>query len=63
MPNKYVYLLNIEPSNLVFLKTFNTDFDDVIITFNKFILLLQKNVSRMNIWIIGKNSIKRHGLK
>ena len=63
MPNKYVYLLNIEPSNLVFLKTFNTDFDDVIITFNKFILLLQKNVSRMNIWIIGKNSMKRHGLK
>ena len=33
-PNKsYVYLLNIEPSNLVFLKTYNTDFDEIIITF------------------------------
>ena len=27
-PNKsYAYLLNVEPSNLVFLKTFNTVFD------------------------------------
>ena len=23
----YAYLLNVEPSNLVFLKTYNTDFD------------------------------------
>ena len=34
MPNKYyAYLLNVEPRNLVFLKTYNTDFDDIIITF------------------------------
>ena len=34
MPNKsYVYLLNVEPSNLVFLKTFSTKFDDIKITF------------------------------
>ena len=27
-PNKsYTYLLNVEPSNLVFLKTYNTEFD------------------------------------
>ena len=27
-PNKsYAYLLNFEPSNLVFLKTYNTEFD------------------------------------
>ena len=33
-PNKsYAYLLNVEPSNLVFLKTYNTKFDDIIITF------------------------------
>ena len=33
-PNKsYAYLLNIEPSNLVFLKTYNTDFNEIIITF------------------------------
>ena len=33
-PNKsYVYLLNVEPSNLVFLKTYNTEFDEIIITF------------------------------
>ena len=32
MPNKsYVYLLNIEPSNLVLLKTYNTEFDEIII--------------------------------
>ena len=33
-PNKsYGYLLNIEPNNLVFLKTYNTEFDDITITF------------------------------
>ena len=33
-PNKsYVYLLNVEPSNLVFLKTYHTDFDEIIIRF------------------------------
>ena len=29
----YVYLLNVESSNLVFLKTYNTNFDAIIITF------------------------------
>ena len=34
MPNKsYAYLLNIEPSSLVFLKTDNTEFDEIIIKF------------------------------
>ena len=34
MPNKsHTYLLNIEPSNLVFLKTYNIEFDEIIITF------------------------------
>ena len=33
MPNKsYAYLLNVEPSNLVFLKTYKTEFDEIIIT-------------------------------
>ena len=33
-PNKsYAYLSNVEPSNLVFLKTYDTEFDDIIITF------------------------------
>ena len=33
-PNKsYAYLFNVEPSNLVFLKTYNTEFDEIIITF------------------------------
>ena len=31
--NSYPYLLNVEPSNLVFLKTYNTKFDENIITF------------------------------
>ena len=29
----YTYLLNVEPSNLVFLETCNTEFDEIIITF------------------------------
>ena len=33
-PNKsYAYLLNTEPINLVFLKTYNTEFDEINITF------------------------------
>ena len=33
-PNKcYACLLNVEPSNLVFFKTYNTEFDEVIITY------------------------------
>ena len=34
MPNKSnAYLLNVEPSNLVFLKIYNTEFDETIIKF------------------------------
>ena len=34
MPNKsYAYLLNIDASDLVFLKTYNTEFDEIIKTF------------------------------
>ena len=29
----YAYLLNVEPSNLVFLKTCNTEFGEMFITF------------------------------
>ena len=33
-PNKsYACLLNVEPRNFVFLKTYNTEFDEDIITF------------------------------
>ena len=33
-PNKsFAYLLSVEPSNLVFLKTYNTEFDETIIIF------------------------------
>ena len=32
-PNKfYTYVLNVEASNLVFFKTYNTEFDEIIIT-------------------------------
>ena len=31
--NSYTYLLKVEPSNLVFLKTYKVEFDKVIITF------------------------------
>ena len=29
----YAYLLNVELNNVVFLKSYNTEFDDIIITF------------------------------
>ena len=29
----HTYLLNVEPRNLLFLKTYNTDFEDIIIVF------------------------------
>ena len=33
-PNKsYAYLLNVEPSSLLFLKTYNTESDEIIMTF------------------------------
>ena len=31
--NSYAHLSNVEPSNLMFLKTYNTEFDEIIITF------------------------------
>ena len=32
-PNKsYPHLVNVEPSNLVFLRTYNTEFDEIVIT-------------------------------
>ena len=34
MPNKYyAYLLHVKPSNFVFWKTYNTEFDEITITF------------------------------
>ena len=29
----YAYFLNVEPGNLVFFKAYNTEFDEIIITF------------------------------
>ena len=29
----YTYLLNVEASNFILLKTYNTEFDDIIVTF------------------------------
>ena len=29
----YAYLLNVKPRNSVFFKSFNTDFDEIVITF------------------------------
>ena len=43
-PNKtYAYLFNVEPSNLVFLKTYNTEFDEIIITFTDHIWWTVRN--------------------
>ena len=44
----YSYLLNVKPRNLVFLKTYNTDFDENIITFtdqNSRLLEINRNAN------------------
>ena len=44
----YAYLLNVKPSNLVFLKTYNTDFDENIIKFtdqNSRLLEINRNAN------------------
>ena len=64
-PNEsYAYLLNVEPRNLVFLKTYNTKFDEIIITFTDQIedkvnltLLINKQKTKL-IWhclLINRN--------
>ena len=37
----YVYLLNVEPSNLVFLKTYNREFDEIMLKDLDFYHLLE----------------------
>ena len=63
----YAYMSNGEPSTLVFLKTYNTEFDDIIITFtdqngrpleiehkvNFTLLIGQKNMSRTEKYVKG----------
>ena len=63
----YAYMSNVEPSTLVFLKTYNTEFDDIIITFtdqngrpleiehkvNFTLLIGQKNMSRTEKYVKG----------
>ena len=55
-PNKsYAYLINVEPSHLVFLKTYNTKFDDIIMTFtNQNSRPLEKEV-KVNLTLLIKN--------
>ena len=51
MANKfYAHLLNVEPSNLVFLKTYNIEFVKIIITFahqNRKTLEIKEKVNLM----------------
>ena len=45
-PNKsYAYPLNVEPSNSVFSKTYNTNFGDIIITFRPLAIKDKVNLS------------------
>ena len=46
MPNEsYSYLLNGKPSNLVLLKTYNTDFDETVIDQNSKPLEIEDKVN------------------
>ena len=52
-PNKsYAYWLSVEPSNLVLLKTFNTEFDEIIINLLIKWLGMEDKVSLR--WLINK---------
>ena len=54
-PNKsYAYLLNVEPSNLVFLKTYNTEFDKIIITLTNQNGRLLKIEDKVNLTLLIK---------
>ena len=53
MPNKfYAYLLNVERSNLVFLKTYNTEFEEIIITFRDQNGRLLEIVDKVNLTLL-----------
>ena len=52
-PNKsYAYLLDVEPSNLVFLKTCNTEFGEIITTFTDQITRPSKTAEKVNLTLL-----------
>ena len=62
-PNKcYAYLLNAESRNLVFLKTYNTEFDEIIITLKDQNGKSLKIEHKINITLLI-NKYKRHALR
>ena len=62
-PNKcYVYLLNVESSNLMFLKTYNTNFDAIIITFTDQNCRPLEIEDKFNL-ILFSNKWKWHGIR
>ena len=62
-PNKsYVYLLNVESSNLMFLKTYNTNFDAIIITFTDQNCRPLEIEDKFNL-ILLSNKWKWHGIR
>ena len=56
MPNKsHAYLFSVEARNLVFLITYNTEFDDIIITFTHQNGRLLEFEDKVNLtWLINK---------
>ena len=55
----YAYLLNVAPSKLVFFKTYNTEFDDIIITFTGQNGRLLEILDKVNLTLLI-NKYKRH---
>ena len=52
-PSKsYPYLFNVEPRNLAFLKTYSTDFDEIIITFTDDNGRLTKREDKVNLTLL-----------
>ena len=66
-PNKsYGYLSNVKPINLVFLKTCNTEFDEIIITFtdqNIRPLEIEDKVNLILLLLIKRNGTTFYGTK
>ena len=48
----YAYLLNVEPSNLMFLKIYNTEFDEIMIKFTDQNGRTLETVDKVNLTIL-----------
>ena len=59
----YAYLLNVEPTNLVFLKIYNTEFDEIIISFGDQSDRPLEIENKVNLALLNRNDTILHRAK